>query len=155
MSYRFGERGGIYKMKKGKRVYIRKNRFGLGGINLKNNSPKKREAYNDLITVLQKIEKKSGENITLYPDKIEKTIGQAAKILQFWETTIQQRRGFLPVDVNSEIIAMLIPFLILNTNGNIITMSDSNLSELENIVILLNRHYKRIFITYVKKTKKF
>ena len=142
--YKLGERGGLYKISRGNKVYSkRKSRFGVDGIdNIK-------ETLTGLTEVLNAIEKKSGETIIMYPDRIDRTVSQAAKILQFRENIIQNRKGYPPVNIVKELKAMVMAFLIVNTNGNITTMPKTNTVELRNITRLLNKYYKRVFVSNV------
>jgi len=160
MSFKFGKRGGIYKLQDGKKVYLRKktkkqvpNKFGLQmTANIEIKDPIKLKIYNSFIDILKKIEMKSGSEIVVFNFNIIKTIMNVSDTLQFWETMISQRKGKLPVNVNSDIVKEVIPIMVLKTSGDdLSTILDYNSTDLEQIIKVLTKHYNRIFIKYLKK----
>ena len=93
MAYKFGKRGGIYRIQNGKKVYLRKktsksekkkNNFGLFiQPYIKNiSSKKKKKVIENLITTLKKIESKTGRKVILDYNELLPAVIQASKILQ-------------------------------------------------------------------------
>jgi len=155
MDYRIGKRGGLYRIRNGKKVYLKmtkgkNNSFGLVIYpSVKISNPDRKKSYEKLRDILRKIEKKTGETLFLDSSNLVRSIVKASTMMQFWETMIAHKKDILPVDVRRDITAVLIPFLI-QTDDNIKTMTKYNINELNYITRVLTKHYKRIFITYMK-----
>jgi hypothetical protein len=161
MAYKFGKRGGIYRIQNGKKVYLRKkasktpeskkkkSNFGLFiQPYIKNIAEKKKKVIENLIIILKKIEKGTGRKIILDYDELLPAISQASKILHDLEIRLTEDMGIRPRNVYRNMISILIPFL-LREDTDIRTMSDFNLNELILIIERLNYHYDRIFIKYL------